>query len=78
MVHQTGFEPVTDRLEGGCSIQLSYWCKRRHGSYFILVNPHSRARAVTTSSRKKSYHEIYAHLKSAAVIYSDSVFVSSN
>ena len=24
-VHQTGLEPVTDRLEGGCSIQLSYW-----------------------------------------------------
>ena len=26
-VHQTGFEPTTDSLEGCCSIQLSYWCE---------------------------------------------------
>lgn len=25
MVRQTGLEPVTIHLEGGCSIQLSYW-----------------------------------------------------
>ena len=24
MAHPVGFEPTTDRLEGGCSIQLSY------------------------------------------------------
>ena len=27
-MHQEGLEPSTDRLEGGCSIQLSYWCKK--------------------------------------------------
>ncbi|GEM_PF-5072666 len=26
----TGLEPVTDRLEGGCSIQLSYASKIQH------------------------------------------------
>jgi len=25
-VHSAGFEPATNRLEGGCSIQLSYEC----------------------------------------------------
>ncbi len=24
--HQEGLEPSTYRLEGDCSIQLSYWC----------------------------------------------------
>ena len=28
MVHSIGFEPMTVRLEGGCSIQLSYECKK--------------------------------------------------
>ncbi len=26
MAHRRGFEPLTYRLEGGCSIQLSYQC----------------------------------------------------
>lgn len=26
VAHLTGFEPVTDRLEGGCSVLLSYKC----------------------------------------------------
>ena len=26
LVHQEGLEPSTYRLEGGCSIRLSYWC----------------------------------------------------
>ena len=28
MVHQGGLEPPTYRLEGGCSIRLSYWCTK--------------------------------------------------
>ena len=38
MAQSAGFEPATVRLEGGCSIQLSYWCAG-HGVYIILVNP---------------------------------------
>ena len=30
MVSSTGFEPVTIRLEGGCSIQLSYEDVKSH------------------------------------------------
>jgi hypothetical protein len=26
VAHPRGFEPLTDRLESGCSIQLSYGC----------------------------------------------------
>ena len=26
-MHQEGLEPSAYRLEGGCSIRLSYWCK---------------------------------------------------
>lgn len=29
MVHQEGFEPPTLCSEDRCSIQLSYWCRRR-------------------------------------------------
>ena len=29
MAHRRGFEPLTYRLEGGCSIQLSYQCIRK-------------------------------------------------
>ena len=35
MAHKTGVEPVTYRLEGGCSIQLSYSCALR----LIQKNP---------------------------------------
>lgn len=27
-MHKEGLEPSTYRLEGGCSIRLSYWCKQ--------------------------------------------------
>jgi hypothetical protein len=45
MVRPPGFEPGTTRLEGGCSIQLSYERKRRsmHTSSWeeinLLANP---------------------------------------
>ena len=33
MVHPSGFEPETARLEGGCSIQLSYECIYNNNLY---------------------------------------------
>ena len=30
VVHPSGFEPETARLEGGCSIQLSYECTNKN------------------------------------------------
>ena len=29
VMHQEGLEPSTYRLEGDCSIRLSYWCMGR-------------------------------------------------
>ena len=42
--------------------------KTGHGIYFILVNPRYRALAVTTSSRKKSYHDSSFHLSDACLL----------
>ena len=42
MVGQAGFEPATTRLEGGCSIQLSYWPT----AIFATLYAHKKYKAI--------------------------------
>ncbi len=52
-MHQEGLEPSAYRLEGGCSIRLSYWCKSGNiGQQPLSENtktPCSKCRAVSES-----------------------------
>ena len=52
--HQEGLEPSTYRLEGDCSIQLSYWCKS--GSIGQQTLP--RGAETFCSNNTKRFHEV--------------------
>ena len=47
MARQAGFEPATVRLEGGCSIQLSYWRKLVGDEGFEPLTLWSQTRCAT-------------------------------